>query len=334
MILKSFNLKTNELDKFNNFLLYGENEGHKEEILKIIIDKKKNIFKYDEKDILRDKNKFYDSISTQSFFESSKVIIINNSSEKLLEVLEVVTDRNYSDIKLVVISGILEKKSKLRNYFEKNEDVACIAFYQDNPQNLLSIANFFFREKKIKVSQEILNKIVNKANGDRKNLKNELEKIQSYSLNKKQITSEVIDKLTNMNENNNVSELIDNCLAKNDKKLNFLINENNFIFEDTILIIRTFLIKAKRLLKLKKELELNKNIEETILKSKPPIFWKDKELVKLQLKNWSVNQIEQLIIDINNTELLIKKIHKKLLLFCLILCSLIQKLIIRFNYFD
>ena len=314
MILKSFNLKTNELDKFNNFLLYGENEGHKEEILKIIIDKKKNIFKYDEKDILRDKNKFYDSISTQSFFESSKVIIINNSSEKLLEVLEVVTDRNYSDIKLVVISGMLEKKSKLRNYFEKNEDVACIAFYQDNPQNLLSIANFFFREKKIKVSQEILNKIVNKANGDRKNLKNELEKIQSYSLNKKQITSEVIDKLTNMNENNNVSELIDNCLAKNDKKLNFLINENNFIFEDTILIIRTFLIKAKRLLKLKKELELNKNIEETILKSKPPIFWKDKELVKLQLKNWSVNQIEQLIIDINNTELLIKKNSQKALI--------------------
>ena len=314
MILKSFNLKTNELDKFNNFLLYGENEGHKEEILKIIIDKKKNIFKYDEKDILRDKNKFYDSISTQSFFESSKVIIINNSSEKLLEVLEVVTDRNYSDIKLVVISGILEKKSKLRNYFEKNEDVACIAFYQDNLQNLLSIANFFFREKKIKVSQEILNKIVNKANGDRKNLKNELEKIQSYSLNKKQITSEVIDKLTNMNENNNVSEIIDNCLAKNDKKLNFLINENNFIFEDTILIIRTFLIKAKRLLKLKKELELNKNIEETILKSKPPIFWKDKELVKLQLKNWSVNQIEQLIIDINNTELLIKKNSQKALI--------------------
>ena len=213
-----------------------------------------------------------------------------------------------------MISGILEKKSKLRNYFEKNEDVACIAFYQDNPQNLLSIANFFFREKKIKVSQEILNKIVNKANGDRKNLKNELEKIQSYSLNKKQITSELIDKLTNMNENNNVSELIDNCLAKNDNKLNFLLNENNFIFEDTILIIRTFLIKAKRLLKLKKELELNKNIEETILKSKPPIFWKDKELVKLQLKKWSVNQIEQLIIDINNTELLIKKNSQKALI--------------------
>lgn len=317
MILKNFNLKINELNKFNNFLLYGENEGHKEEILKIIIGKEKNIFKYDEKDILKDKNKFYDSISTQSFFENSKVIIINNSSEKLLEILEVITNRNYSDIKLIVISGILEKKSKLRNYFEKKEDVACIAFYQDNSQNLLSIANFFFREKKIKVSQEILNKIVNKANGDRKNLKNELKKIESYSLNKKQITNEVIDKLTNMNEDNNVSELIDNCLAKNDKKLNFLINENNFISEDTILIIRTFLIKAKRLLKLKKELELNKNIEETILKSKPPIFWKDKELVKLQLKKWSVNQIEQLIIDINNTELLIKKNSQKALIILL-----------------
>lgn len=317
MILKNFNLNINKLNQFNSFLLYGENEGHKEEILKIIIDKQKNIFKYDEKDILRDRNRFYDSISTQSFFDNGKVIIINNSSEKLLEVLEFITDRNFSDIKLIAISGILEKKSKLRNYFEKNEDVACIAFYQDNSQNLLSIANFFFKDKKIKISQEILNKIVNKANGDRKNLKNELKKIESYSLNKKQITNEAIDKLTNMNEDNNVSELIDNCLAKNDKKLNFLINENNFISEDTILIIRTFLIKAKRLLKLKKELELNKNIEETILKSKPPIFWKDKELVKLQLKKWSVNQIEQLIIDINNTELLIKKNSQKALIILL-----------------
>ena len=73
------------------------------------------------------------------------------------------------------------------------------------------------------------------------------------------------------------------------------------------MIIRTFLIKSKRLAKLSSEFKKTKNIDATILSSKPPIFWKDKESVKQQLRNWSLNEAEKLIYQINEVELLIKQ---------------------------
>ena len=307
MILKGFNLEKIDFSQYKIILLYGENLGYKEEILKKIIGKQKNVSRYEEKDILKDKDIFFESISSQSFFDEEEKIIINNSTDKILDVFKQVKERNYKDIKIISVSGILEKKSKLRSYFEKDKNLACIAFYPDDAKMLLSQANIFFKSKNISISQEVLNKIVNRSNGDRKNLNNELLKIENYCLNKKNITAEEVDKLTNISENNNISELVDNCLAKNSKKLNFLINENSFISEEMILIVRTFLIKAKRLLNLRKEYDLNRNIEKTILNYKPPIFWKDKEIVQKQLKQWSVSKIEKLLIEINNIELLIKK---------------------------
>ena len=307
MILKSFNLEKVDFNQFNIILLYGENAGYKEEVLKKINKQQESISRYEEKDILKDVSAFYESISSQSFFEKAKTIIVYNSTDKILNVFKEINEKNYKDTKIISVSGILEKKSKLRNYFEKDKNLACIAFYPDDTKTLLSQANFFLRNKKISISQEVLNKIISRSNGDRKNLNNELLKIENYCLNKKTINSEEIDKLTNMSENNNITELVDNCLAKNNKKLNFLINENNFISEDVILIIRTFLIKAKRLLSLRKEYELNKNIDKTILNFRPPIFWKDKEIVQKQLKQWTVSQIEKLLMEINDVELLIKK---------------------------
>ena len=169
------------------------------------------------------------------------------------------------------------------------------------------IADNFFKKKKIPVSQEILNTLINRANGDRQNLQNEIDKIDSFLINKKKVILEDVLKLTNMSENNNFSELVDYCLAKNEKKLLSIINENHFSSEDSILIIRTFLSKAKRLSKINNEMKSGKNIDKVITFLKPPIFWKDKELVKQQIRNYSAQQTELLIKSINQTELEIKK---------------------------
>ena len=158
-----------------------------------------------------------------------------------------------------------------------------------------------------RLSNESINLIVNRANGERINLNNELEKIESYVTNKKQISVEEIYSLTNLSENYSINELVDNCLAKNKQKTIYILNENNFSFEDTIIIIRTFLIKSKRLLKLSENFKDNKNLDKTILNFKPPIFWKDKDLVKQQIKNWSLNKTYELIDEINKIELDIKK---------------------------
>ncbi len=159
----------------------------------------------------------------------------------------------------------------------------------------------------ISINQEGTNLIVNRCSGDRQNLNNELEKISCFIKGEKKISLEEIIKLTNLAENYSVSELADNCLSRNFNKTIKILNENNFSSGDCILIIKTLLLKSKRMLQLKKDFEKNNSIDQTISSYKPPIFWKDKEIVKNQILNWSLADTEKLIFKINDIELLIKK---------------------------
>jgi len=157
------------------------------------------------------------------------------------------------------------------------------------------------------ISQSDINLIVNKCSGDRISLKNELEKIDLFSHFKKKITTEEIKKLTNLRENHSITELVDNCLAKNNKKIIKILNENNFSNEDCIMITRSFLLKAKKLLTLSTTFETNKNIDLTISSAKPPIFWKEKEITKQQIYKWKSDNIKQLIYELSDMELQVKK---------------------------
>ena len=306
MIVKSFELK-NYLKK-NFFLLHGHNDGHKETIINDLFktNYKDNIYLYFEKEILSNINDFYNSILSQSFFDDEKLIIIKDASEKIRNEIENLIQKKIDNVKIILVSATLDKKSKLRNLFEKNESLVSIAFYLENDQSLLNLANKFFKDRKISISYETINILVQRSNGERKLLMNELEKIEIYLKNRTRITSEEINKLTNINENYDISELVDNCLAKNKKQIEILMNENNFGQEDLIIIIRTFLYKAKRLLNLINDFTIQKNIEKTISSAKPPIFWKDKDIVKKQIKSWSLDKVKKLILEINEVEFLIK----------------------------
>ena len=307
MIFKAHELDKN-LEKFNFILLHGVNEGHKEEIIKKFKQLyEENIFKYYEKEMFSNINTFYDQILSKSFFENKKLIIIKDATDKLKNEIEILKEKKLSDIKIICVSNILDKRSKLRNLFEKEKDFISVAFYADNNQTLSAITKKFFNEKKIAISQESINLIVNRANGERKSLSNELKKIESYVIGKNKISIEEIYSLTNLSENYSFNELVDNCLAKNKQKTVNILNENNFSLDDSIIIIRTFLIKSKRLLKLNQNFQINNNLDKTILNFKPPIFWKDKEVVKLQLKNWPLERTYKLIEEINKIELNIKK---------------------------
>ena len=309
MIFKSFEFKKIEVKKYNFYLFYGENEGLKKELINNSFKKifEKNTYNYEESLILQNRKNFFDEILTKSFFETEKLILISGTSNKILDVVEELAEKKIQDIYIILLANKLEKKSKLRLLFEKDKKLICVPFYSDNYQSLFYIADNFFKKKNISVSQEILNTLINRANGDRQNLQNEINKIESFLINKKKIILEDVLKLTNMSENNNFSELVDYCLAKNEKKLLNIINENHFSSEDAVIIIRTFLSKAKRLLKINNEMKSKKNIDEVITFLKPPIFWKDKDLVKQQIRNYSTQRTELLIKSINKTELEIKK---------------------------
>ncbi len=305
-------LKTFELRKISNntifYLLYGKNEGLKTECINKIINKNNGkIFNYDEKQIKEQLEPFYENILSNSLFEDEKIIIINRGSDKIYEIIADLIDRNLNNIKIIINAGILETKSKLRSLFEKGQNLVCIPTYPDNHVTLSRLTSDFFKSEKISVSQQNINLIVEKCNGDRNNLYNELSKIKNFAINKEKISSQEILKLINLSENYGLSELIDNCLSKNKKKIINILNENNYNTEDCIIILRTFLSKAKRILKLANQLELNKDVNKTINTAKPPIFWKDKDIVKIQLNKWKPKKIKELIKSINNIELEIKK---------------------------
>lgn len=309
MIIKSFELNKVNLKKNNFFLFYGENEGLKKEIIESNFKNNypKKTFYYDESEILNNKSIFFDEILSKSFFENEKLIIINRSTDKITSIIEEILEKKINDLVLILNSGSLEKRSKLRLLFEKNKEIICIAFYEDNNQTLSPIANQFFRNNKIQISQQAINLIINRCRGDRQNLKNELNKIESFIKNKKRIEISEILQLTNLAENYSVTELVDNCLAKNKNKTLNILNENNYNLEDCIIVIRTMLAKSKRLLKLFQEIKISNNIDSAISSIKPPIFWKDKQIVKDQINKWSHKNIELLIFRINEIELLIKK---------------------------
>lgn len=309
MIIKSFELNKIDLKKNNFFLFYGENEGLKKEIIESNFKNNypKKTFYYDESEVLNNKSNFFEEILSKSFFENEKLIIISRSTDKITSIIEEILEKKIDDLVLILNSGSLEKRSKLRLLFEKNKEIICVAFYEDNNQTLSSLASQFFRNNKIQISQQAINLIINRCRGDRQNLKNELNKIESFIKNKKKIEISEILQLTNLAENYSVTELVDNCLAKNKNKTLNILNENNYNLEDCIIVIRTMLAKSKRLLKLFQEIKISNNIDSAISSIKPPIFWKDKQIVKDQINKWSYKKIELLIFRINEIELLIKK---------------------------
>ena len=307
MILKFFEL--NKISKNTIFhLLYGKNEGLKSECINEIVKKNDGkVFNYDEIQIKDEMETFYEDILSGSLFENNKIIIINRTTDKLYPVIQNLIERNITNIKIIINAGILETKSKLRSLFEKNKELICIPTYPDNNDTLRRLATSLFKKENISVSQQNINLIVEKCNGDRSNLKNEIEKIKNFLKSKKTISPEEILKLINSKENFELSELINNCLAKNKNKTINILNENNYNSEDCIIILRAFLSKAKRILKLAVNLERNQDINETINSAKPPIFWKDKEIIKIQLNKWKPKKIKELIRNINDIELEIKR---------------------------
>ena len=308
MILKYYEL--NKINSNNQFILFhGNNAGLKiEEIQKINNKFKSKISNYDEKQIIDDKEKFLENILTGSLFDESKIIIINRASDKILNIIEELNEKKIDDVVFIINAEILDKKSKLRNYFEKSKiKHLSVAFYPDNNDTLFKITYDFLKKQKITLSRENINLIISKCNNDRKNLINELEKINLFLIDKKTITNDEIFKLVNLTENHSVNELINFCLAKNLKQTLNILNDNSFSKEDCFLITRTMLKKAKILHDLINQFNTNNNLETTINNAKPPIFWKEKDIIRQQIQKWKIDNVKKLIEDINEIELNIKK---------------------------
>ena len=309
MIIKNFELERIKKSNLSLYLFYGQNEGLKKEVLEncFIKNFKGLVEKYDEKEVIENQEEIYSKIFNKSLFEKEKIILISRTSDKIVDFIERILEKNVSDIKIICLSEILEKKSKLRNLFEKDSQLICIPFYADDNKKLTKLCGDFFKKINVPISREILNVIVDKCQGDRNNLNRELEKVEIFIDGNTNFDISDILKLISLSENYTVSELVDSCLSKNIKNTAKILNENNYTNDDCILILRTMLNKTKRLIKLRDDYDVTKNLDSTVSNFRPPIFWKDKDVIKKQLLKWDKKDSSELIFEINELEKLIKK---------------------------
>ena len=309
MIIKSFELQKKINKDINFYLLYGVNSGLIEESIENILKPafSKNVYNFEELQIIKKSDEFKELIYNKSFFEEEKLLIINRATEKIFPIINEIINTKIDKVKIIIKANILEKKSKLRNLFEKNKKTIIVAYYEDNYRALLNFIENFLVKERIRISKESINELINKSMGDRLNLINELNTISLIGHENKQINNETISKLTNTSGEYNISELVDQCLAKNKRQTMHILNENGVNDENNLIIIKTFLSKLKRLKKIKTELEKFNNIDSILNSYKPLIFWKEKDLIKKQLSCWNLNQIKSSMQKINNLEWECKK---------------------------
>ena len=315
MILKSYEIKKNKsnLLKNNFFLLYGENLGLKKDIKDFITAEIKQqndnieILSLYESEILINEENFYNWTYNGSLFGNKKIITIYEATDKIIKKISDIYNKNPENVFLIIFSEILEKKSKLRDFFEKGNKAICVPCYLDNEKDLEIIAQSELKKSNIMLSREIINLLIEKSNCDRNNLRNEIEKIKSYSLGKKNLEIHEIKLLINFSGNYKSDILVNECLCGNVVQYKKIVSELYINAVNQILLLRILSNKIHRLLKIKEQENKSNNLDNLINTSKPTIFWKEKPLVKKQLSIWSLNDLKKIISDINSTELLCKK---------------------------
>ena len=315
MILKSYELqkKPSDLLEYNLFLLYGENDGLKKDIKELIKIKKKQqdtnieLLSLYENDIINNEENFYNSIYSGSLFSNKRIIIINNGTDKILKQVKDIVDRYPNNVFLIIFSDILEKKSKLRNFFETSIKTLCIPCYLDSDKDLEIIVRTELKKSNIILQKDAINLLIERSNGDRNNLKNEIEKVKSFALNKKNLEIDEIKSIINFSGEYKADNLINECLCGNIPQYKKILSELYINTLNQIFLLRVLNNKIQRLLSMKELENSYNNLDSLLSTSKPPIFWKEKPMVKKQLTIWNLNDLKTIMHEINNIEILCKK---------------------------
>ena len=316
MIYKSYLIENNinNIDK-NLILFYGENLGLKNEFKKQIRlnEKKAEIIIFLQENILKDENGFYNEIMNISLFEQKKIYFIENVNDKILQIIQKIED-NINDQKIFLFGDLLDKRSKIRSYFEKSDHAGAVACYADNEISIRKIILNKLKDFK-GLSTQNVNIILENCYLDRVRLNNELSKIFTYFTDK-ELKYEKLEILLDVRTNDNFNSLKDEALNGNRVQTNKLLSDTRIDSEKNIFYLNLI---NMRLNKLADTFELSKqtNLENAINMLRPPIFWKDKPAVLTQARKWDANKIKTILNKTYNLEIDIKtnsNINNKILI--------------------
>ena len=293
MIYKSYVLEQNINSLVENItLFYGENLGLKNDLKTQIINLNKGseILRTSQEELIKDKRFLINEIENISLFEKNKIFFIENVNDKILELIKE-TENIISDRKIFLFSGILDKKSKLRNYIEKSKNCACVPCYADNEISIKKIINSKLNGYS-GLSPYNINLILDHTNLDRSKLNNELDKIISCFSNKN-ISSEKLEELLNAKTNVDFNKLKDEAFLGNKTNTNKLLANTVMDSEKNIFYLNIINQRLDKLMQIYKH--DSSKVEDAIDILRPPVFWKDKPNLTNQAKKWDKSKIRKMV---------------------------------------
>ena len=307
MILKSFELERNikSILNYKFILIYGENIGLKESLKKRIVDLNKNaeVINLYLEDITKNKNIILNEIKNISLFNEEKIIIINQVNEKIYSEIESLINVK-ENIRIIIITDLLDKRSKLRNLFEQEKDYAIVPCYKDNDITLRKLVQNELKDFS-NLNPNTINMIISYSNLNRKTILNNIEKIKSF-YEKKILSEDSLEILLNSDRNEMFENIRDAALDGDKKKLNDLLGNFNFTNEDAYLYLNMINYRLIKLLEIHRQNLNNSNYNHTISNMKPPIFWKDKPLFLKLLQKWDKQKVIEALQYLGKTEKKIK----------------------------
>jgi len=306
MISKSYQLEgnINLLAEQNCCLFYGENVGLKNDF-KSKIKKKFTDYEtlfFSQEEVLNKSEIFFRELNNKSLFGKKKIFFLEKANDKILEIIKDTVD-SLIDQKIIIFSDILDRKSKLKEFIEKSTNYLAVACYPDNEITIRKIILKKLNGFKGLTTNNI-NLIIENSNLDRVKIYNEVEKIITY-FEDKNIDTLKLEEILNIKENDDFSILKDEALNGNKFKTNKLLGDTIIRQENIIFYLAQI---NQRLMKLSEISTASESfgLEEAMNKTKPPIFWKDKQNVLAQIKKWNNNKIKILLNKTFNLEIKLK----------------------------
>ena len=318
MIFKSYIIEES-FEPIHNcklFLFYGENQGLKQEFKEKLKkqNKTKEILNLFQDEIIKNKNILVNEIKNKSLFNEKKIIFINQVNDKILDTLDEIVE-SIQEERVFLFADILDKKSKLRNYFEKSKSCGISPCYQDNEITIKKIISRRLKDFQ-GVTSQIINFITQNTGLDRNKVNNEIDKIISCFSDKK-VDFNKIDSLLNNRTNDDFNLLKDEALKGNKINTNRLLADTVFEIENNIYYLNSINQRINRLNEIQNMKQENLNVDSIISNLKPPVFWKDKAMLLEQSKKWNKNKIQKALKKTYNTEIEMKSnssIRKDLLI--------------------
>jgi DNA polymerase-3 subunit delta len=301
-------------DAYRAVLFYGPDGGlvreQSKKILSTLVKDDSDPFaitQLDADQIKEDPSRLFEALSAMSLMGEAPTVVVRDASDKLTttvkEALEMTECQNY----LILLGGDLQKKSTLRSLAEKHKQTACLACYREEGANLANTVRQRLEKEGIHYQRDTFIYLTSILGNDRGVTESELDKLILYLGDDKELTMEIVEALTNENDEKGLDDL---CLAIAEgqvAKVNQLCESLFLEGNHPVMMVRAFSRYLQRIHTARGYVAKGETPDKAMLYLRPPVFFKQKDMFRRHMQSFTDAKLISLLAAMNKTELEVKR---------------------------